>query len=133
MKLEMKADKVGGIIRSGALIVPLVCAATLPIVKISNFFESAWRILFFDFVMVPLGNIALLGMTANGDDGSFGLIALLIFTGVMAPIMVALLFARYWRRWQFVLVWIGYLALVAWDTIVATFLVAITVKGGALR
>jgi hypothetical protein len=83
--------------------------------------------------MVPLGNIALLSMAVSDGGWSFMSIATLVFAGIVAPIMVALLLARYWRRWQFVLVWLSYLVLVAWDTIIATCLAAVIVKGGALR
>ena len=129
----MKTDKAGNFIRTVAIVVPWLCAVALPIVKINCFFESVWRILFFDLVMVPLGNIALLGMAVSDGGWSFMSIATLVFAGIVAPIMVALLLARYWRRWQFVLVWLSYLVLVAWDTIIATCLAAVIVKGGALR
>ena len=129
----MKTDKAGNFIRTVAIVVPWLCAVALPIVKINCFFESVWRILFFDLVMVPLGNIALLSMAVSDGGWSFMSIAMLVFAGIVAPIMVALLLARYWRRWQFVLVWLSYLVLVAWDTIIATCLAAVIVKGGALR
>lgn len=129
----MKTDKAGNFIRTVAIVVPWLCAVALPIVKINCFFESVWRILFFDLVMVPLGNIALLSMAVSDGGWSFMSIATLVFAGIVAPIMVALLLARYWRRWQFVLVWLSYLVLVAWDTIIATCLAAVIVKGGALR
>ena len=125
--------KVGNFIRIVALAVPWLCAAALPIVKIDCFFESVWRILFFDLVMVPFGNIALLGMAASDGGWSFMSIATLVFAGIVAPIVIALLLARYWRRWQFVFAWLGYLALVAWDTIIATCLAAVIVRGEALR
>ena len=60
-------------------------------------------------------------------------LATLVFAGIVAPIVIALLFVRYWRRWQFVLVWLGYFALVAWDTIIATCLAVVIVRGEALR
>ena len=60
-------------------------------------------------------------------------IATLVFAGIVAPLVIALLLARCWRRWQFLLVWLGYLARVAWDTIVATCLAAVIVRGGTLR
>ena len=129
----MKTDKAGNFIRIVALTVPWLCAVALPVVKIDCFFESVWRILFFDLIMVPLGNIALLGMVASDGGWSFMSIATLVFAGIVAPLVIALLLARYWRRWQFVLVWLGYLALVAWDTIIATCLAAVIVRGGALR
>ena len=55
--------------------------------------------------MVPFGNIALLGMAASDGGWSFMSIATLVFAGIVAPIVAALLLARYWWRWQFVLVW----------------------------
>ena len=125
--------KAGNFIRIVALAVPWLCAVAFPIVKIDCFFESVWRILFFDLIMVPFGNIALLGMAASDGGWSFMSIATLVFAGIVAPIVIALLFVRYWRRWQFVLVWLGYLALVAWDTIIATCLAVVIVRGGALR
>ena len=125
--------KAGNFIRIVALAVPWLCAAALPIFKIDCFFESVWRILFFDLVMVPFGNIAMLGMATSDGGWSFMSIATLVFAGIVAPIVIALLFVRYWRRWQFVLVWLGYLALVAWDAIIATCLVVVIVRGGALR
>jgi hypothetical protein len=39
---------------------------------------------------------------------------------------------RYWKRWQFLLVWLGYVVLLAWDTLIASFVICIFVNGDAL-
>jgi len=88
--------------------------------------------LFFDFVMVPFGNIAIIGMTANGQGRSLGLVALLALAGIVLPLVLALCFVRNWKRWQFALVWIGYAVLLAYDTVVATFVASTIIKGRAL-
>ena len=120
----------GNILRIGAIAMPWLCAAVFPILRIEGFHQSPLRMLFFEFAMVPFGNIAMLGMTANGQDRTFGLAAVFFLAGVILPPVIALLFARYWRRWQFSLVWLGYVALLAWDTILATSITVILVKGG---
>jgi len=127
----MKNHKhLGNILRVGAIVVPWICSAIAPILLIDRFCLHPLRMLFFEFVMIPFGNIAMLGMTANGQDRSFPLIAVLVLAGIVLPPVLALLFARYWKRWQFSLVWLGYMALLAWDVLVAVFIAAILVKGG---
>ena len=125
-----KNPNLGNILRLGAIVVPWICSAIAPILVIDRFCLYPLRILFFEFVMVPFSNIALLGMTANGQDRSFSLIAAFVFAGIVLPPVLALLFVRYWKRWQFALVWLGSIALLAWDVLMALFVTAILVKGG---
>ena len=129
--LPMKKNpNLGNILRGGAIVVPWICSAIAPILLIDRFCLNPLRILFFDFVMVPFSNIALLGMTANGQDRSFSLIAVFVFAGIVLPPVLALLFVRYWKRWQFTLIWLGYIVLLAWDVLMALFIIGILVKGG---
>ena len=125
-----KNPNLGNILRGGAIAVPWICSAIAPILLIDRFCLHPLRILFFEFVMVPFSNIALLGMAANEQDCSFTLVALLVCAGIVLPPVLALLFVRYWKRWQFALVWFGYIVLLAWDVLMALFITGILVKGG---
>ena len=125
-----KNPNLGNLLRGGAIVVPWICSAIAPILLIDRFCLHPLRILFFEFVMVPFSNIALLGMAANEQDCSFTLIALLFCAGIVLPPVLALLFVRYWKRWQFALVWFGYIVLLAWDVLMALFITGILVKGG---
>lgn len=124
-----KNVNLGNILRIGAIAVPWLCAVLIPILRIDGFYPSPFNVLFFEFVMIPFGNVAMLGMTANEPDRGFGLTAFLFIAGVILPPVVALLFARYWRRWQFMLVWLGYAVLLVWDSIVASIIILMFVKG----
>ena len=53
-----------------------------------------------------------------------------VFAGIVLPPVLALLFVRYWKRWQFTLVWLGYIVLLAWDVLMALFITGLLVKGG---
>lgn len=125
-----KNPNLGNLLRGGAIVVPWICSAIAPILLIDRFCLHPLRILFFEFVMVPFSNIALLGMAANEQDCSFTLVALLVCAGIVLPPVLALLFVRYWKRWQFALVWFGYIVLLAWDVLMALFITGILVKGG---
>ena len=80
--------------------------------------------------MLPLGNIAMLGLLAGAHGLMWWANALFAFAGIIAPLAIALLFALCWRRWQFVLVWLGYIVLIVWDAFVASFLAVLIVEGG---
>ena len=116
-------SRAGDILRVGAIVVPWICAVIFPILVLPGFYDNVGRLLFFDFVMVPLANIAFLGIAASGD-GSFGLIAFLVFAGIICPPALAFSFVRWWRSRAFWLVWIGHLAFIAESTLLATYLVA---------
>ena len=117
---QRNPDRTGSLTRSAAIVVPWLCATAFPVVKLGVAFCSLPRLLFFDFVMMPFCNIAFLGLTANGQDRTVVLIAVFVLAGIVLPPLLALLFVRFWKRWQFVIVWLAYLALVAWDTLIAT-------------
>ena len=131
MKTERNPN-LGNILRIGAVAVPWLCTATLPVIRFDGFIQNPLRILFFEFVMVPFGNIAMIEMTSYGQESSFWTTATLFLAGVVLPPVIALLFVRYWKRWQFLLVWFGYVTLLAWDTFIASFLICIFVKEGEL-
>ena len=120
----------GNIIRIGAIAVPWLCAVVVPILTIGTFYQDPIRILFFDFVMVPFSNIAIIGATLCDHDNSIWQIVPLCFTGIILPPALAILFVRYWKRWQFALVWLCYVALIAWDAIVASVITVIISKSG---
>ena len=80
--------------------------------------------------MLPFGNIAMLGLIADAHGLMWWANALFAFAGIVAPLSIALLFALCWRRWQFILVWLGYVVLIAWDSLIASFLAALIVEGG---
>ena len=130
-------SRAGDILRVGAIAVPWICAALFPVLVLSGFYDNVGnvgRLLFFDFVMVPLANIAFLGITASGD-GSFGLISFLVFAGIICPPALAFSFVRWWRSRAFWLVWVGHLAFLAESTLLATYLVAalstlVNLRGG---
>lgn len=130
MKTEGNPN-LGNILRIGAVAVPWLCTAVFPVIRFEGFCQSPLRMLFFEFVMVPFGNIAMLGMTSYGLGRTLGMTVMLFLAGVVLPPVIALLFVRYWRRWQFLLVWLGYVILLAWDTFIASFIIYIFVNGGA--
>ena len=70
MKTERNPN-LGNILRIGAVAVPWLCTAILPIIRFDGFIQNPLLILFFEFVMVPLGNIAMIGMTSYGQESSF--------------------------------------------------------------
>ena len=132
---RMKAERnpnLGNILRIGAVAVPWLCTAILPIIRFDGFIQNPLLILFFEFVMVPFGNIAMIGMTSYGQESSFGTTATLFLAGVVLPPVIALLFVWYWRRWQFFFVWLGYVILLAWDTFIASVVILVFIEGGEL-
>ena len=130
-KAARKNSNLGNLLRIGAIAVPWLCTLTLPVLRIDGFCMSALRAVFFEFVMVPFGNLALLGITANGQDRSFGLILFLALAGIVLPPAIALLFAHYWKRWQFALVWLAYVVLLAVNAVLATYIAVILVEEAA--
>lgn len=124
MKTERNPN-LENILRIGAIAVPWLCTAVFPVIRFEGFCQNPLRMLFFEFVMVPFGNIAMLGMMSYGQ-----MTAVLFLAGAVLPPVIALLFVRYWRRWQFLLVWLGYVIILAWDTFIASFIIFIFVHGG---
>ena len=122
----------GNILRICAIAVPWLCTAIVPILRVEGFCQSPFRVLFFESVMVPFGNIAMLGMTSYGQGRTFGMAAALFLAGVVLPPVIALLFVWYWRRWQFFFVWLGYVILLAWDTFIASVVILVFIEGGEL-
>ena len=120
----------GNMVRVLSIVVPWLCALALPMLRLEGFALSVGRCIFFECVMLPFGNIALLGLLVGAHGLKWRANALFAFAGIIAPLAIALSFALCWRRWQFVLVWLGYIALIAWDALVASFLAALIVEGG---
>lgn len=117
-------DRSWNMVKVAAIVLPWLCAVTLPILCCDGFVLSLGRCVFFLCVMMPFGNLALLGLVACGHGWTaWGSAAVFAFAGIVAPPALALLFAICWRRRQFVLVWLGYLALIAWDALAAMFFV----------
>ena len=120
----------GNMVKISAIAVPWLCAVALPILRLEGFALSVGRCVFFECVMLPFGNIAMLGLLVGAHGLMWGANALFAFAGIIAPLAIALLFALCWRRWQFVLVWLGYVVLIAWDSLIASFLAALIAEGG---
>ncbi len=112
-----------------AIVLPWLCTTVFPALWLDGFVLSAGRCAFFLFVMVPFGNIAMLGCLACCHGLMLPAVVVMAFTGMVAPIALSLLFAIFWRQWQFILVWVGYIMLVAWDTLIAMFLALLIIKG----
>ena len=120
----------GSMVKISAIAAPWLCAVALPILRLEGFALSVGRCVFFECVMLPFGNIAMLGLLVGAHGLMWGANALFAFAGIIAPLAIALLFALCWRRWQFVLVWLGYVVLIAWDSLIASFLAALIAEGG---
>ena len=117
------------IIRVGVLVVPWLMAVALPIWLFPGFAVDARigiidpiHLLGFELVMIPLAPLMLLRCFLANTECSLGLKLLLFAVGAVCPLAVALLFARFWSRRWFWLVWVGYLLLLASDVIVALVL-----------
>ena len=113
------------IIRGGVLVAPWLMAVALPIWLLPGFADSNTgsvdpiHLLGFEFVMIPLAPLLLLRWLLAKPECSFGLKLLLLVVGAVCPLVIALLFARFWSRRWFWLVWVGYLLLLAFDVAVA--------------
>lgn len=128
---ELRASfKCGNLVKVLSIAVPWLCAVAWPMLRLEGFALSVVRCVFFEFVMLPFGNIALLGLLAGAHGLMWWPNAIFAFAGIIAPLAIAWMFALCWRRWQFVLVWLVYVALIAWDALVATFHAALSVEGG---
>lgn len=115
------------IIRIGVLVVPWLMAVALPIWMFSGTDSDLGifnpiRLLGFDFVLTPLAPLMLLRCMAANPECSLDVKLFLFVVGAVCPLVVALLFARYWSRRWFWLVWAGYLLLLAFDVILAVVL-----------
>ena len=113
------------VIRIGVLVAPWLMAVVLPIWLLPGFADPNTgsidfvHLLGFEFVLTPLAPLMLLrGLLAN-PECSVALKLLLSVVGAICPLAVALLFARFWSRRWFWLVWAGYLLLLAFDVILA--------------
>ena len=94
----------GNMVKVAVIIVPWLCAVALPAQCLDGFI--------------------LLMSWSN---------ALFAFAGIVAPVAFALLFASCWRSWRFVLVWLGYVLLVAWDAVLASYIAVLMADGGFAR
>ncbi len=130
MKKVSMSFRCGNMVKISAIAVPWLCAVALPMLRLEGFSLSVVRCVFFECVMLPLANIAMLGLIVDAHGLMWGANALFAFAGIIAPLAIALLFALCWRRWQFVLVWLGYVVLIAWDSLIASFLAALIAEGG---
>lgn len=113
------------IIRIGVLVTPWLMAVALPIFLFPGFADSNLgsvdfvHLLGFEFVLIPLAPLMLLGCLLANPACSLGLKLLLFVVGAVCPLVIALLFARFLSRRWFWLVWVGYLLLLAFDVAVA--------------
>ena len=112
------------IIRILVIVVPWLMAAGLPIWMFSGAdadpgIFSPVRLLGFEFLLIPLAPLMLLRCMMANPGCSVALKLLLFAVGAICPLVVALLFARFWSRRWFWLVWCGYLLLLAFDVILA--------------
>ena len=113
------------IIRIGVIVAPWLMAVALPICLLPGFADSNTGIidpihlLGFEFVMIPLAPLMLLRCLLANPECSLGLKLFLFVVGAVCPLVIALLFARFWSRRWFWLVWVGYLLLLAFDVVVA--------------
>ena len=116
------------IIRIGVLVVPWLIAVALPIWLLPGFADSNTgsidpiHLLGFELVMIPLAPLMLLRCFLANPECSVALKILMFVVGVVCPLVIALLLARFWSRRWFWLVWVGYLLLLAFDVIVALML-----------
>ena len=114
-------------IKTSVIVAPWLIAAALPIWVFSGAdtdlgIFNPIRLLGFEFLLIPLAPLMLLRcMTAN-PECSLVTKLLLFGAGAVCPPVVALLFARFWSRRWFWLVWAGYLLLLAFDVILAVAL-----------
>ena len=120
----------GNMVKVAVIIVPWLCAVALPAQRLDGFILSFGRCCFFEFVMMPFGNIALLGLFASAHGLMSWSNALFAFAGIVAPVAFALQFASCWRSRRFVLVWLGYVLLVAWDAVLASYIAVLMADGG---
>ena len=113
------------IIKTSVMVFPWLMALALPIWLLPSFADSNTgcidliHMLGFELVMIPLAPLMLLRCLLANPECSLGLKLLLFGAGAVCPMVVALLFARFWTRRWFWLVWIGYLLLLAFDVVVA--------------
>ena len=107
------------------LVAPWLMAVALPIWLLPGFADSNTgsldfvHLLGFEFVMIPLAPLMLLRCLLANPECSLGLKLFLFVVGAVCPLVIALLFARFWSRRWFWLVWVGYLLLLAFDVVVA--------------
>ena len=95
------------IIRVGVLVVPWLMAVALPIWLFPGFAVDASigiidpiHLLGFEFVMIPLAPLMLLRCFLANPECSVALKILMFVVGVVCPLVIALLLARFWsRRW----------------------------------
>ena len=116
------------IIRIGVLVAPWLMAVALPIWLLPGFADSNTgsidlvHLLGFEFVLIPLAPLMLLRCFLANPACSLGLKLLLFVVGAVCPLVIVLLFARFWSRRWFWLVWVGYLLLLAFDVALALVL-----------
>ena len=116
------------IIRIGVLVAPWLMAVALPIWLLPGFADSNTgsidlvHLLGFEFVLIPLAPLMLLRCFLANPACSLGLKLFLFVVGAVCPLVIVLLFARFWSRRWFWLVWVGYLLLLAFDVAVALVL-----------
>ena len=119
------------LIRIGALAVPWLLTVVVPIMLLPGYIvSSGGEIVFahfviFPVVLVPTAPIVLFRWCLADPDGSLMLEMGVFFAGVLGPLVAALLFARFWSRRWFWLVWVGYCLLLAFDALVAVVLLRV--------
>lgn len=113
------------LIRIGALAIPWLLTVIVPILLLPGYIVSAGdeidfaRFVIFPVVLVPTAPIVLFRWCLADPDGSLMLEMGVFFAGVLGPLVAALLFARFWSRRWFWLVWVGYFLLLVFDALVA--------------
>lgn len=114
------------ILKVSVPVVPWIVAAALPICMVHGFMYdvacggSITLLPVFGFwPMMPFAPLMLFRSCLENPEATGWLTAFYLFAGAVLPLVVALLFARYWNRKAFGFVALGYLALVGFDAFCA--------------
>ena len=116
------------LIRIGALAVPWLLTVVVPILLLPGYIVSSGgeidfaHFVIFPVVLVPTAPIVLFRWCLADSESLFVMKLILFTAGAVCPLVVALLFARFWSRRWFWLVWVGYCLLIAFDALVAVVL-----------
>lgn len=128
-------DRYRNLLKATLIVVPWCAAVSWPIAILPGFFlATGWypvtspalnpmiNVLGFELVMIPFAPLMMFRMCLVSPEATLGLKALLLFLGAIAPLALALLFVWCWRRWWFLLVYLGYLAVLGCDVVLAMYL-----------
>ena len=116
------------LIRIVALAVPWLLTVVVPILLLPRYIVSSGgeidfaHFVIFPVVLVPTAPIVLFRWCLADPESLFVMKLILFTAGAVCPLVVALLFARFWSRRWFWLVWVGYFLLLVFDALVAVVL-----------